>query len=95
VKGDRGWKLLAEKQRSHRHRLYIGAIIQKQPSLPQGATLAAGTQACTGWCPQFAFGINLPAKALQAKLKAKPANAGGAGNSQEGAGQSPAKVAKQ
>lgn len=64
---------------------YFGAVIHKQVSLPAGSTLAPGTSACTGWCPQFAFGINLPIKALQTALSSKPAASGGNGNSQEGA----------
>jgi hypothetical protein len=64
---------------------YAGVIIRKQNSLSEGSILAPGTSACTGWCPQFAFGINLPVKALQSALKSKPAASGGNGNSKEGA----------
>ena len=72
---------------------YLGAIIRKQVGLLSGSALAPGTSACTGWCPQFAFGINLPVKALQKALSSKPAASGGNGNSQAGA-QAPATPAK-
>jgi hypothetical protein len=65
---------------------YFGVIVNKQASLPAGSVLAPGTSACTGWCPQFAFGVNLPIKALQSALSSKPAASGGNGTSQEGAG---------
>ncbi|MGA2148071.1 MAG: hypothetical protein ABSH49_24245 [Bryobacteraceae bacterium] len=72
---------------------YFGAIIRKQPNLPTGSILAPGTSACSGWCPQFAFGINLPIKALQTALSSKPPASGGNGNSQQGA-QAPATTSK-
>ncbi len=65
---------------------YAGVVLSKQISLPSGGALAPGAKACTGWCPQFAFGLNLPAKALRSALSSKPAASGGNGNSQEGAG---------
>jgi len=67
---------------------YFGAIVRKQNSLPAGSTLTPGTSACTGWCPEFAFGINISAKALKSALSSK--SSGGNANSQEGAGSKPA-----
>jgi hypothetical protein len=63
--------------------------------LPAGSSLPPGASACTGWCPEFAFGINLPIKGLQNALSSKPSTEGGAGNSQEGSGTTPAAKAGQ
>jgi hypothetical protein len=38
-------------------KVYIGVIIAKQSAI---ANAPAGT--CTGWCPQFAFGVNISVK---------------------------------
>jgi hypothetical protein len=48
---------------------YGGAIIAKQPNPPAGAAVPSGT--CTGWCPQFSFGITFGVKALKDKLTKK------------------------
>jgi hypothetical protein len=48
---------------------YVGSIIAKQPNAPSGSTLTKS--ACTGWCPQFTFGINFGVKALKDKLTKK------------------------
>ena len=45
---------------------YIGAVIIKQPTVPTGSTLTSNT--CTGWCPQFTFGINFGVKAILNKV---------------------------
>ncbi len=62
--------------------VYVGAVIAKQPTVPVGATTTS--RPCTGWCPQFAFGINLTVKGLQSQLAAQTANAGNNGNSKPG-----------
>ncbi len=48
---------------------YGGAIIAKQPTPPSGSTLTKSV--CTGWCPQFSFGINFGVKAIKDKLTKK------------------------
>lgn len=63
--------------------VYAGVIVAKQSDVPAGATTTA--KPCTGWCPEFAFGINLTVKGLQSALKTKPANSGSSGNSTTGA----------
>lgn len=49
--------------------IYAGSIIAKQTTPPSGTAVPKGT--CTGWCPQFTFGINFGVKALKDKLTKK------------------------
>jgi len=48
---------------------YIGAVVSEQPSLAAGAISTKSV--CTGWCPQFTFGINFGVKAITSKLSSK------------------------
>ena len=45
--------------------LYFGTAVVKQPVAPTGTS----SSACTGWCPQFSFGIDFGVKALAGKAK--------------------------
>lgn len=46
--------------------IFAGASIVKQPDVPAGST--ATKSVCTGWCPEFSFGINFGVKALASKV---------------------------
>ncbi|OLB34738.1 MAG: hypothetical protein AUH11_17175 [Acidobacteria bacterium 13_2_20CM_57_17] len=49
--------------------VYIGSIIAKQDKAPAGTTLTKSV--CTGWCPQFTFGVTFSVTALKDKLTQK------------------------
>jgi hypothetical protein len=48
---------------------YIGSIIAKQDKPPVGTTSTKSV--CTGWCPQFTFGVTFSVTALKDKLTQK------------------------
>lgn len=45
---------------------YVGTTVIKQAT-PQAGSTVSGTP-CTGWCPQFTFGVNFGVKAIASKL---------------------------
>ena len=46
--------------------IYAGAILAKQPTVTGNMPVVG--KPCTGWCPQFSFGLNIGVKAAQDKL---------------------------
>jgi hypothetical protein len=48
---------------------YIGSIIAKQPYPTAGSALTKS--ACSGWCPQFTFGVNFSVTALKKQVTKK------------------------
>jgi hypothetical protein len=48
---------------------YVGAIVVKQPTAT--SAVAPVQSACSGWCPQFSFGIDFGVKALSSKVTSK------------------------